>query len=361
MVTKKTSTEDIKKNVAKTATTKKTSTKSESKDIKKVAPKKAVSVKTSASETPVKKVAKADTDNKNVMEKTVAVKPKKEAKKVVKAQTVEIAQTYDSLAEEKGAKAVSSKSKRDIVKENAQKAEAKKFIALKEDSLKNNCACQCCAVSCSRKFFGAWIEGYAKIFDYKSRTNRYNYWAFMLLNLILLALIAIPYEISSFNDLLRGEEPSITKVAIYWGFMLVQTFVYLALTVRRLHDADFQGWKGFFRPMTFSILILLALAVVAEQNISADVSPDSLNPLWGVATLILMMINFFYVCKTFIASGFSEEGKNENAYGLPMILDDCEKRAVLRYASLYPVILVFLLGILYILGIYTYALLMKTF
>lgn len=357
MVTKKTSKEDVKK-VSEPVEAEKA--------VVKPAAKRTVAAKTTAAKTPAKKTAakkaakKVDytpiTANKDVVDAVMEIKAKNGTKKTVKAKPAVAQNTKkDAVAAEtieKGAKAVSAKNKRNALKENAQKAEAKKFMALKEE----NAAESCCAVSCClcglKNVFAAWLDAYKNIFTYKARTNRCDFWAFMLINFILMLFVIVPYEYSNYNALMYGVPVAPAKVYAYWAFSGIELLVYLALYVRRLHDTGANGWKGFFGPMTYSALGLIVLAVagnyVLPDNQSVSENADIASSLLGLGVLILLLINLFYLIKTFIAVGFMEEERAENAYGTPKFVDDCCKGKILRYASWYT-----LLAIIYIIVILT--------
>ncbi len=192
--------------------------------------------------------------------------------------------------------------------------------------------------------FTAWLDAYKNIFTYKTRTSRCDFWAFMLVNFILMLLVIIPYEYANYNALISGAAVAPIKVYAYFTFSIIELFVYLALYVRRLHDTGVGGWKGFFGPLTYSALGLIVLALIGNAVLPADKpaseSADALSSLLGFGVLILLLINLYYLVKTFIAAGFMEEERAENAYGAPKFTDDCCKGKILRYASLYAVVMI---------------------
>lgn len=348
MVTKKTSKEDVKKVSAPAAA-----------DVKKQPAKKAGSTaaktaekKTTAAaekKSTAKKTVKADytpvAGNKDVVASVLDIKAKNEAKKTAKQTKPKAAGAAQKAAvvEEKGGKAVSAKSKRDTVKENAQKAEAKKFMALKESEPEKECL-KCCCFLGLKNMFAAWFGAYKKIFNYKTRSSRYDFWAYMLINLFISLLIAIPYQSAKYEAFFNGGEVSTLLQIVYWIVSVVMLLASLALFVRRLHDMGQSGWKGFFRPMTFSALGLIALTVIGNALFPDTTKPEEVESLsaslLGGGILVLLLVNFYYLCKTAIAAGFIEGEQVENAYGLPMFADDCTKAKILRYASLYTVIFV---------------------
>lgn len=354
MVTKKASKDNVKK-VSEPVAAKKTAAKATAKPAaKKAAPAKAVEVKKAApaAKAPAKKAAAKKvapsagntpvTADKDVINDVLAVKAKNETKKAVKAKSAAVRNNTASEAAEKGAKAVSAKSKRDAVKENAHKAEAKKFMALKEEA-STEC---CCSVSCcfcgAKDMFAAWLDAYKKIFDYKSRTTRCDFWAFVLINFIFMLLVTIPYEYANYNALFSGTEVSPVTRFAYLGFLIVELLAYLALYVRRLHDTGASSWKGFFAPLTYSALGIVALAAIGNFALSDETigseKYETVSSVLGLGVLVLLLINLYYLIKTFIAVGFIEEERAENAYGAPKFTDDCGKGKILRYATWYTLL-----------------------
>lgn len=305
-------------------------------------------MKTAEKKAPAKKAAKKTasvsaapaTANQDVVASVLDIKAKNEAKKAAKGKNAKVnaaSSLKTETVELKGARAASAKNKRDAVKESAQKAEAKKFKAVKEQTEQTSKCSGCCLLG-FKTMIGAWAGAYRKIFDYKTRSSRYDFWAYALVNLIVSLFITIPYR----NAMFSGVEMSMTMQIAYWAILFVMTFVALALIVRRLHDMGKSGWKGFFAPLTYSSLGLVALTAIASFVIPDDANPQELTSITdtvlGIGALILLLVNFYYLCKTFIAASFMEGEAVENAYGLPIFADDCTKDKVLRYASLYVVI-----------------------
>ncbi len=369
MVSKKTSDNDVKKvSTATTSDTAKKSSRTSKKIVtattaSKAADKKAVSaatheaaaVKSVKKVTPAPKKAAVKTNNVPVKENKVAVSPASEVKKTTKTVKAKatVVNSGISAGKNSGEKAAMLRNKRGALKENVQKAEAKKFMDMKDNTVLEQEACggQCCFISGAKTFFRAWVDGYRKMFNYKSRTNRYDFWAFMLLNFVLVSLITFPYQLMDIFALTsRWTLPPVINYA-YLGFSLIVTLAYLSLFVRRLHDAGYNGWKGFFGPMTYSILGIVALIIVGHLVFQEDKISEQRADLFELGLMVLLLINLYYIFKTFIAASFMEEDA-ENAYGLPKLLSDCDKKKVLRYAALYVVVSVLYMAV--ILGLHFY-------
>lgn len=339
MVTKKTANENV-KNVATPVANKKNAPKS--------------SVKKASAPKPVKNGATPITENKDIVSSVLEIKAQNEAKKTSKTVSDKKETKQKSAPFAKGNKVSSAKVKKDAVKEKVQQAEAKKFVALKEEkalevSDKKACPC-CCVLSGFAQAFKAWGRGYKNIFNYKGRTSRYDYWAFMLINLILSLFVILPFQAYNINTLVTHTTMAPNIVYAYWGFLLVEILVYFSLTIRRLHDTGASGWKGFFRPMTYTILGVVVLAVIAGTFFQQDTVPPQENSvsenLLAMGVFLLLLMNFYYVIKIFIAAGFMEEEKNENAYGVPTFIDDCCRAKILRFSSLYLLIFFIYLAVM---------------
>ncbi len=366
MVNKKTTDKDVKKvstavaeNTAKKnskTTNKETMTKAKKPAAKKVSEsvaKDAAVVKTTRKVTSASKKATVKTgsvpmkENTDVVASVLETKAQNEAKKVAKTIKVKTAVVNSgaSVGKNNGVEAAAVRSKRGALKENVQKAEAKKFMDLKENTLSEQevCTGKCCFLSGIKTFFAAWLDGYRKIFQYNGRTNRYDFWAFMLVNFVLFLFITIPYQLANFVALANEQYLPTAVEFVYWGLFFVIMLACISLYVRRLHDAGYNSWEGFFRPMTYSILGIIALIIVGQISVPADdiaTTSDWRSSALGWGLIVLLLINLYYLCKTFIAAAFMEEDA-VNAYGEPKLLKDCSKKKVVRYATLYLILSIF--------------------
>ena len=91
------------------------------------------------------------------------------------------------------------------------------------------------------------MKGYFSIlrnFSFKGRSSRREFWAFNIINLIILALlmILIPHEFVKFLFHKLPDDPNaltITFPILFIFSIFIQTF---AVSVRRLHDINLSGW-----------------------------------------------------------------------------------------------------------------------
>lgn len=264
--------------------------------------------------------------NYNPVEEVLQIKAKNDEKAMVKSQAKTTKKTVKKEKTETLADKVNvakKSNRREEVKENALKAEAKKFKQLKEEAQKEECS--------HLSIWTAFVDGYKNIFTYKGRTSRYDYWAFMLANLVF-CLVFLGGLVA-----LGNVATPIVLGSTFLIFATVQLFVYLALMVRRLHDTGHDAWKGFFAPMTYSALAYLALSYILKYISFNDVSNSYV--VFGLAlsvfNLILALINSYYLIKTYIVASFIEEDKNANEFGLYRASD---MNKTIFYASLYFVL-----------------------
>lgn len=104
------------------------------------------------------------------------------------------------------------------------------------------------------------ILPFRRFADFKGRSARGEYWAFALLNFLVMMVLgavflAFAFSFNLFQDIENGAGPSalftasmivpMSILGIYWLAIIVPS---LAVTVRRFHDRDMSGWwyLGFF-------------------------------------------------------------------------------------------------------------------
>lgn len=308
-------------------------------------------VKAAAKTSASKKTAKAadsketnipEAENHDIISEVMTIKSRNEEKKAAKpaaAQTAKKAAAKSMPAEgveEKGRKAVPENSKRAAVKENAKIAEAKKFLEMKESAdaagnVSENGESELCGGA-----FCAWARAYKNLFNFKGRTSRFEFWSSMLINMFVILLL-----VSGVAFAMPHAHKITTVLAIL--FYIAEVFFYLSLFVRRLHDAGYGAWKGFFRPFVLYWLltgILSAAGTVYALQGGKIYSGFSTGESFiilgcGAATLLVMMFYGYYSLKIFIAAGFFEEERGANQYGTASFYDAGHKAKSLRYAAIY--------------------------
>lgn len=334
--------------VTKTSDTKKTTKKSAAEKIAEPAktavkasatPKRAATAKTAAPKTgkktiekevvssPDTKVSKRSTKKADAQAVSATVKPVK----IVKAKASSVA--AETSGQEKSSPVVATRNKHDTLKDNALKTHMKKFTALKEETAEEPVACadKCCcfkSFGCSLK---AWGRAYANIFNFKGRTSRYEFWAFMLINYFLL-LVAGNVIFNSSLLALSGVGVGLVIVS------LLEFVIYLALYTRRLHDTGVSAWKGFFRPLCIAVILWLAVSVGGELWIEGKNDTAWEVTAASLAYIVFAVSTLYYLLKIFLFSAFFEEQKGENAFGKALYFEDCYKKRSLCFAVWYTII-----------------------
>ena len=284
----------------------------------------------------IKKNEQTDVLNKkdyNPMDEVLVKKAKNEEKKnanLTKKENKIKAKIYAKAVKEeikeKGNKVkVTSFNRRSEIKENVLKAEAKKFIELKENNYKEE--------SASISAWSSFVNGYKNIFNFKGRSSRYEFWSFMVINfLFCLILGGCIIALSGFmGELITG------IVVILLG--IIETIVYLSLVVRRIHDTNHSAWKGFFRPAICCIVVyfcaLLYLSFVINGKNIFELDNLLLPTGLSIVALSGVLAYIYYALKIFVVAGFIEEDAKENSFGAPKVLSDEQKCKLIKVIVSY--------------------------
>lgn len=299
---------------------------------------KAAMAKADNAKTMAKKEAKAvpATANRDIAAEVLNIKSANEEKKTAKKSggSAKSAVAGNAVSEGEPGKKAANNSKRAEVLENAKIAEAKKFLEMKETApaCESACAKKECT-GCGGGAFCSWIKAYKNIFNFKGRTSRFEFWSFMLINLFAVVLLAFGV---GFLSAFLPTVSLVLTVILY----VAEILVYLAIITRRLHDAGYAAWKGFFRPCLFNWIGGMAFMIAAAylfNEMAESGSGDLTGIKWTGGAAIALFIAYLYYCiKIFIAAGFFEEENGTNAYGaMSAYCDHAHKQRALRYAAIY--------------------------
>ena len=338
---KKSKTSSAKVASAKTVTPKKTTVKAKESNLT-LAKKEVIEAKAKATQK-TKKIEQANVNvlskkDYNPIEEVLEKKAKNEEKKIAnltkkesKVKAKAYAKAVKEEIKEKGNKAnVTGFNRRSEIKENVMKAEAKKFIELKENNYKEE--------SASISVWSSFINGYKNIFNFKGRSSRYEFWSFMAINFLFCLILggSVVGLSSLMGELATG------IVVILLG--IVETIVYLSLIVRRIHDTNHSAWKGFFRPAICSIVVyfcaLLYLSfVIGDKNIF-KLDNLLLPTVLSIVALSGIFTYMYYALKIFIVAGFIEEDTKENSFGAPKVLSSEQKCKLISVIVSYFMLLI---------------------
>jgi uncharacterized membrane protein YhaH (DUF805 family) len=140
--------------------------------------------------------------------------------------------------------------------------------------------------------------------DFEGRSRRMEFWMFQLLNIVLVAVLAMPFIFSLLGTSLAAADGpdaeqaiadalvsggfglSTIGIILYGIYALVALIPSIAVTVRRLHDRDMSGWwylgltlVGFIPLVGFlASIALLVLMVLPGTEGGNRFGPDPKNP-----------------------------------------------------------------------------------
>ncbi len=119
-------------------------------------------------------------------------------------------------------------------------------------------------------FFGAYASMWKKIFDYKSKSSRREYWFPFIIQSVLATAAIVLFIIADiqYSDNL----PYLIPAYVITAYLGVSLIPWVSLTVRRLHDAGKKGW------WTFLMLIVGVGTFILLLICSLSSSPDFYNP-----------------------------------------------------------------------------------
>ena len=150
------------------------------------------------------------------------------------------------------------------------------------------------------EIFDNYINVFKKVFDFKNRSGKYEYWGFSLVNnslFILLTLITLLF-------------PLFSKVIYNFSmaFQLLCLIPGIALFIRRLHDTGRSAWQLLFVP-----LIVIGVAIAFTVIFSfLQYSNQNQSYIYGIfiGSLSILSLIIYFIVITCLPS------KNDNKYGL---------------------------------------------
>ncbi|MBR2273386.1 MAG: DUF805 domain-containing protein [Alphaproteobacteria bacterium] len=298
-------------------------------------------------------------ENINPVDQVLEIKAHNEEKKVVKA-TRKMPKAVRSQSKGKinPKQAMRSRDTALAVKSAAQQATAKKQAAVKNHpDNKPQYAFDTPKIG----VWAAWVRAYKNIFNFKGRTSRYEFWAFMLINLFAVCIFTvIPVLLTA----ITGSQT--LGLFCVLAFLLLEVIIYLSAIVRRIHDTGCSAWKGNFRPFVwFSLIMLLALlgfALGISKNFDfAGTMPkhDVMLVFYYFGIFVLATSPFwlpivYYSTKIGITSFYYEAEPQDNDYGKLYFSGSEFKAKGLKYTVLFSVCFYLLYCLAGVLSEYSY-------
>lgn len=150
-------------------------------------------------------------------------------------------------------------------------AQAKKVASVKKPAFEHD-------------LFACYYNAFQRYFDFKGRTGRYGYWAFVAINFLIASIIFC---------FVSGGIPALDS--LYSMIVLIPSW---ALSVRRLHDINKSGW--WIGAALIGTLGLLGLEAWQTQNLLAGATSLTLDYVilgWSILLLALgcyiLVLSFF--------------------------------------------------------------------
>lgn len=121
---------------------------------------------------------------------------------------------------------------------------------------------------------------YRRYFEFRGRSRRIEFWAFFLWWLIALIVLGLVEDLVGVNGLAGGR-------LLILLFMLGSFIPGLAVTVRRLHDANRTGWWALL-PFTTFFLAFAAVAFGVEEDERVSITIGTAAVLCPLALLVML-------------------------------------------------------------------------
>ncbi len=201
-----------------------------------------------------------------------------------------------------------------------------------------------------------WFDGWKQTFNLKGRSSRFELWAFLLLNSILMVIIQLKCSYTMSDRFLRAANQagySLTQIEnriiiaeiVFYLTIFVPLFPIVSLVIRRMHDLGKLAWANYFEPVFMSVvamsllfLTLLELQKTDYEYIAILLSVCFITTLYGAG---------FYALKTLITAMFYRGETTANAYGAARYNDDEHETHALNLSCLY-FLFILTIGILYL-------------
>lgn len=189
-----------------------------------------------------------------------------------------------------------------------------------------------------------WFDGWKQTLNLKGRSSRFELWAFMLLNSILMVIIQLKCSYTMSDRFLRSanqagytltqiENRIIIAEIVFYLTIFVPLFPLVSLIIRRMHDLGKLAWANYFEPLFMSVvamsllfLTLLELQKTDYEYIALLLSICFITTLYGAG---------FYGLKTLITAMFYRGDTKANSFGQAHYNDEEHEAHALNLSCLY--------------------------
>lgn len=180
----------------------------------------------------------------------------------------------------------------------------------------------------NKNMLTSYFNAFRNFAIFEGRTNRFDYWSFILINLFLtLSLSSLPQ--------LGG------------AYAILSILPALAITVRRLHDVNKSGW------------LILPLYLISGIGIISALSffSNPLNFIIGISSSTFLQAFYWFLFVAFIAWAIyifvltCYASKEDNKYGQPEEVAEEEEKKAKSFIYTY-IVTALILGSLFVSGAY---------
>lgn len=201
-----------------------------------------------------------------------------------------------------------------------------------------------------------WFDGWKQTFNLKGRSSRFELWAFLLLNSILMVIIQLKCSYTMSERFLRAanqagytltqiENRIIIAETVFYLTLFVPLFPIVALLIRRMHDLGKLAWANYFEPVFMSVVAMSLLFLTLLELQKTDY--EYIAMLLSVCFITTFYGAGFYGLKTLITAMFYRGDTAANQFGEARYNDDEHEAHALNLSCLY-FLFVMTIGALYL-------------
>lgn len=174
--------------------------------------------------------------------------------------------------------------------------------------------------------FQSYLKSYKKMFDFKGRSSRKEYWSNLLVDWVvflgflgsLIPVLLNPSYMDTYQIEIMYIYRILTFLFIIW--LLTSRVVKFALQVRRLHDVGYPGWLALAHYVSFMLFANILLDALYFSDSSVEGLANR-SFLMNTRHVISIYINTFFLSVASLISLFvfvlsiRAGDPNENLYG----------------------------------------------
>ena len=121
-----------------------------------------------------------------------------------------------------------------------------------------------------------YIDAIKRYFDFQGRANRSQFWLFMLVHLILIAVLwFVDFFAFYGGDFDRIADGTLAFMPLTSIYQLAVLFPYLGLAARRLHDTGRSGWWQLIGliPLIGAIVLIIFFILPGDPEENSHGTP----------------------------------------------------------------------------------------